>query len=185
MILINLLPWRERLEEERRRRFFLAALICFGLSLSLVLAIKMWLYEQVRQQQKLNARLQSEIQQVGIKIATLRGLQEQRRQLVARMSIIQTLQDNRQQAVHIFNQLTPIVPNGIYLTSIKREADEITLTGKATSNMEISQFIRSIEATKQFTAAKLIEIITDTSSAAYATDFALHFKINSRGDVAQ
>jgi type IV pilus assembly protein PilN len=63
---------------------------------------------------------------------------------MGRVEVIKNLQTSRPSVVRVFDTLVRIVPENLYLTSLKSEGNQITLKGVASSNNVISDFMRSL-----------------------------------------
>ncbi len=113
---INLLPWRETLRKERRRRFYSIMGGAAFAMLLVVVAVHLYVSSLIDAQNRRNNFLKSEIAQVEKKIMAIRELEKEKQKLLARMEIIQQLQTQRPEIVHIFDELPRRLPEGIYLT---------------------------------------------------------------------
>ncbi|MDF2866685.1 MAG: Fimbrial assembly family protein [Gammaproteobacteria bacterium] len=179
---INLLPWREQLREEHKRQFIWAMLISAACALLAVVLIHFTIGGMVNNQQSKNDFLQSQVAILDGQIKEIHNLRDEKQRLLARMTIIQELQSDRTFVVRLFDEITRLIPNGIYLESIKREGDLITLTGKAESNSQISQFMRNIAASAWLTRPMLSEIKTINDDQQYKSDFKLQVKQKSSAE---
>lgn len=180
---INLLPWREQLREEHKRQFIWAMLVSTVCGLIAVFLIHLIIASTVTNQQSKNDFLQAQIDILDRQIKEIRNLQDEKQRLLARMTIIQALQSDRTFVVRLFDEVTELITNGIYLESIKREGDLITLTGKAESNSQISQFMRNISGSAWLTRPMLSEIKTINDDQQYKSDFKL--QVNQKTSAAQ
>ena len=89
------------------------------------------------------------------------------------MDIIQELQRNRSKIVHIFDEIIEVLPQGLYLQSVKREGDVITLLGHAESNTNVSDLMRNVSASPWLAEPVLNEIKTDDVKGQRTSDFKL------------
>lgn len=180
---INLLPWREQLREEHKRQFIWAMLISTVFGLLAVFLIHLIIGSTITNQQTKNDFLQAQVDILDRQIKEIRHLQDEKQRLLARMAIIQELQSDRTFVVRLFDEMTELITNGIYLESIKREGDLITLTGKAESNSQISQFMRNISGSAWLMRPMLSEIKTINDDQQYKSDFKL--QVNQKSSAAQ
>lgn len=146
MARINLLPWREERRKERQREFGLIAGFAAFVSVVIVVYAHMHITGLIETQQARNGFLTQEIAQLDKKIAEIKNLEQQRAQLLARMTVIQELQRSRPEIVHVVDELVRTLPDGAYYTHIKQEGRHITLTGIADSNGRVATFMRNLEA---------------------------------------
>jgi len=173
---INLLPWREQLREEHKRQFIFAMIISTICGLLAAFLIHLAIARFINNQEFNNNYLQTQIDVLDREIKEISSLKAEKQRLLARMSIIQQLQGGRPFVVHLFDEMTKLITNGVYLESIKRENDSIIVTGKAESNSQISQFMRNINTSDWLTRPMLSEIRTSSDDQQYKSDFKLEIK---------
>ena len=145
---LNLLPWREELQEQQKKEFlvFLGALLaCTGL---LILMVHMFIAKEINFQQSSNTLIKNEIKVLDQKIQEIKDLQKEKEQLLARMEIIQQLQTGRPHIVRLFDVVVRTIPEGLFLSSLTRTDSRILIDGKAESNTRVSTFMRNIETSK-------------------------------------
>jgi len=152
---INLLPWRELERKEREREFYSIATGAAVLMLLVIVYIHFHVAGLIETQNGRNSYLSDEIKKVEDQIKTIKGLESEKAQLLARMNVIEELQGQRPLMVHLFDELMKTLPDGLYLTSIKQSGSEVTLEGIAQSNARVSAFMRNIDASQWLTDAKL------------------------------
>lgn len=170
---INLLPWRARLREERKREFIIILSAALGVTLVLMIIIHSIVETWFQNQEKRNAYLRQEILLLDTQISDLKDMQRQKEELLARMAIIQELQENRLLVVHLFDDLVRLLPEGVFLTSIKRDSQTITFQGRAQTNTRVSTFMRNLEGSKWYKQPVLQEIKTDEKLSAFSSIFSL------------
>ena len=167
---INLLPWRERLREERKQQFLVALAITAGIAgLILVLADRV-LASQISNQNARNAYLTEQITLLDREIAEIRELQQQKRDLTARMTVIQDLQGRRPVIVRLFDELVRTLPEGIYYDRITRTEDSISIEGIAESNSRVSALMRALDDSEWFANPDLRQVTAENPAAADAAD---------------
>lgn len=176
MTRINLLPWREELREEKRKEFvqFLAlALLVAGLGL---FGAGTWISGKVERQDARNAYVQEEIDRLDQRIAEIRQLERRRRELLARMRVIQELQGNRPVIVRIFDQLVRTLADGVFYTQLQLDGSTIQVSGVAEANDRVSALMRRLDESEWFTAPNLRGLREATQYGAQASTFDLSFE---------
>ncbi|MEB0044789.1 MULTISPECIES: PilN domain-containing protein [unclassified Pseudomonas] len=163
MARINLLPWREELREERRKRFLLMLVGVLVGSVGLILIADQVINADIDQQVARNEYLGKQIAVVDERITQISDLKARRQQLVERMRIIQDLQGHRQVSGRIFDQLARTLPDGVYFTEVKMVGKTLSLKGAAESNNKVSELMRNLEASDWFDAPSLTEVKAATA----------------------
>ncbi|AMB86971.1 pilus assembly protein PilN [Pseudomonas agarici] len=177
MARINLLPWREQLREERRKRFLTALVGVLVAAVGLVLMTDQYISNSINQQAARNAYMNKEIAQLDTRIKQISELKARRQQLIERMKIIQDLQGNRPISGRIFDQLARTLPDGVYFTEVKMTGKSIALSGAAESNNRVSDLMRNLDASEWLEAPSLTEVKATTAGA---LDQANVFQLNVR-----
>ncbi|KPA92423.1 Tfp pilus assembly protein PilN [Pseudomonas asplenii] len=163
MARINLLPWREQLREERRKRFLTALVGVLVISVGIVLIADQYISHSIDHQVARNAYVSKEIAQLDSRIKQISDLKARRQQLIERMKIIQDLQGNRSISGRVFDQLTRTLPDGVYFTDVKMTGKTIAITGAAESNNRVSDLMRNLDASDWLEAPSLTEVKATTS----------------------
>ena len=170
---INLLPWREQERKVRRREFGVAAGAAVFAGV-VFMGGGMILYQGwIDAQNAKNELLRKEIVKLDAQIADIQDLQNRRQRLVARMEIIERLQRKRPEIVHLFDELTRTVPEGVYLTNIKENGNKLELRGVAQSSTRVSTFMRNIDASVWMDNPQLLVVESAKDSPTGGSSFTL------------
>ncbi|GGL97835.1 PilN domain-containing protein [Pseudomonas asuensis] len=162
---INLLPWREQLREERKKRFLVVIGGMFVLSAAIIFLGDKYFTAAIENQDSRNAYIQGEIAVLDSRIQEISELKTRRQQLLERMKIIQDLQGNRPVIGHVFDQLVRTLPDGVYFTGLKMQGDTISIVGEAESNNRVSNLMRNFENSDWLASPNLTEVKALTSGA--------------------
>lgn len=146
MVRINLLPWREERRKQRQQQFYMLMGGAVGAGLLASLLIWSYLNGQISGQQDRNAFLDGEIKKVEAQIKDIEELEAKHAALLARKEVIEKLQGDRYKMVHLFDAMMRTVPEGLILTSLKQEGEEMTLAGRAQSNARVATYMRNLES---------------------------------------
>jgi len=170
---INLLPWREQERKVRRREFGVAAGAAVFAGV-VVMFVGWALYSGwIDAQNAKNELLKKEIVKLDAQIADIQDLENRKQRLVARMEIIERLQRKRPEIVHLFDELTRTVPEGVYLTNIKQNANKLELRGVAQSSTRVSTFMRNIDASTWMDNPQLLVVEAAKDSPTGGSSFTL------------
>lgn len=145
MTQINLLPWRERKREEQKKQFIMLVSATVSGAFLIVLLINYFILGRVHNQSIRNQRVQQEIAIYEHRLIEIDNLRILREQLISKMSLLQKIQSRRTYMVHLFDELSKVIPDGIYLTKIEGARDLITASGYAKSHNHIAQIMTNIE----------------------------------------
>ena len=169
---INLLPWREEQRQEQTRQFATVTVLSLILTGAVLFMIHVTFSNQIDHQKYRNKMLKTEINTLDVSLKQIAALEETKEQLLARMDIIQSLQQQRPQIVHLFDDFVRTVPEGIYLTQIKQQDEQLTIKGVAESNGRVSAYMRNIDASEWMATPKL-KVIETRKGTLRSSDFTL------------
>lgn len=170
---INLLPWRAEERQRRQRQFQLGVVAAVSAGFLVALLGSLVVGGMISSQRERNEYLRSQIAALDGEIKEIRGLQQQKQRLLARMEIIERLQRSRPEIVHLFDQLVRTLPEGVYLTSIQQNGRKLEVKGVAQSSTRVSTFMRSIETSDWIGSPELKLIETKGTTGAGGAEFAL------------
>lgn len=165
MARINLLPWREQLREERKKRFLTALVGVLVVAVGVVFLGDQYISSSIDHQIARNAFVQKEIAQLDDRIKEISELKARRKQLLERMKIIQDLQGNRPIIGRVFDQLARTLPDGVYFSEVKMADKLISISGAAESNNRVSDLMRNLAASDWLEAPSLTEVKATTAGA--------------------
>jgi type IV pilus assembly protein PilN len=173
---INLLPWREE-ERKKRQRDFLIAMGGAFVAAIVVVGLTMFTYSQmIDHQNARNARLKAEIAELDKSIKEIDGLEAQKARLLARMEIIEQLQKSRPEIVHLFDEVTRQLPEGVYLTGLKQNGSAVEVNGVAQSSTRVSALMRRIDGSEWLADPNVEEIETTDRGPARQSNFIVTMK---------
>jgi type IV pilus assembly protein PilN len=169
MAKINLLPWRQEQRKEQQRQFGMITLLSVILVALGILAIHLQYTRLISVQNSRNDYLRKHIAEVEKQIAEINELASKKERLLARMEIIQQLQRNRPEIVRLFDELVRVMPDGVYLSSLKQQNTSLVMTGIAQSNARVSALMRNIDQSEWMTNPQLDVIQSGTKQDADRT----------------
>jgi type IV pilus assembly protein PilN len=176
---INLLPWREERRRRREKQFKSAAV---GIVVLAILVVGLWhhaMQTDISYQDQRNQYLKSQIARVDKRIQDIKKLKQTRKDLLARMRIIEQLQQSRPQVVHLFDQLVRTLPDGIYLTSANQKNSTLNLKGVAQSSARISTYMRNIDDSDWLADPNLSVIKSEDKNGHRRKAFTLNAQVTS------
>ena len=178
---INLLPWREAERKKRQRDFGVAlgGAVVAGIA---VIMLTLFTYSQmISTQQDRNARLTEEIAVLDKDIKEIDALERQKERLLARMEIIEQLQKSRPEIVHLFDELSRQLPEGIYLTGVKQTGSRVEIRGVAQSSTRVSALMRQIDASEWLGDPEVERVETTQAGNSRQSEFVVYLKQRQPG----
>ncbi|HEY3533490.1 MAG TPA: PilN domain-containing protein [Casimicrobiaceae bacterium] len=155
---INLLPHREQKRQARQRQCVSLAIVIALFGVAIVALVHVVLAARIDNQISRNTLLKTKIAELDKQIAEIDKLRDQIQQVLARKQVVETLQANRNEAVHLLDQLVRQLPEGVYLQSVKQTDKKVQIVGFAQSNARVSTLMRNIEGSPWLERPSLVEI---------------------------
>jgi type IV pilus assembly protein PilN len=180
MIRVNLLPHRAEKRKARQVQFILLSVISLVLGAVLVGFVHVAISTQISYQERRNAYLKLEISVLDKQIEEIKKLREQTQALLARKTVVEDLQSTRSYVVHLLDQMLRILPDGVYLRSLKQSGYKISMVGYAQSSARVSTLMRSIEDSPWLDTPTLIEVHATTVGSVRQNEFSLNFNLTKQ-----
>ncbi len=180
MIRVNLLPHRAEKRKARQIQFIAFSVISLVLGIVVVGIVHAAISSQISYQERRNEYLKEETAKLDKQIAEIRKLREQTESLMARKTVVENLQSTRSDVVHLMDQMLRILPDGVYLRSIKQTGNKINLIGYAQSNARVSTLMRAIEDSPWLDSPALVEIHATTANGTRVSEFTLNFNLTKQ-----
>lgn len=180
MIRVNLLPHRAEKRKARQLQFVILCVLSLVLGAVIVGFVHVAISTQISYQERRNAYLKQEITILDKQIEEIKKLREQTQALLARKTVVENLQSTRSDVVHLLDQMLRILPDGVYLKSLKQTGYKISVVGYASSSARVSTLMRSIEDSPWLDTPTLIEVHATTVAGARLNEFSLNFNLTKQ-----
>lgn len=159
---INLLPWREEQRKERQKVFLISVAGAVVIGLGVIAATNFVFSGRIDYQRDRNELLNGEIKRLDERIKDIDGIEAQKERLLARMEVIEQLQQSRPEVVHLFDELTRTLPDGVHLESVTQSGRSVKISGVAQSSTRVSSYMRNVDESGWLDDPELQKIQTVT-----------------------
>ena len=159
LIKINLLPYREELNQKKKQKFnvLMAASGIIGIGLSIVAFLG--INQAISAQESRNAFLEGEIKILDPARAEIASLKAEKEDFLAKKQKVEELQSKRFEGAQIIDTLNQLIPEGVFLISVSSSDEKnYEIKGKASSDNRIAMFMKSLPSTMLFEQPELLEI---------------------------
>ncbi len=180
MIRVNLLPHRAAKRKARQIQLIAFSGISLLLGIAIVGFVHVAISTKISYQERRNQYLKDETAVLDKQIEEIKKLREQTDALLARKTVVENLQTTRSDVVHLLDQMLRILPDGVYLKSLKQNGTKINLVGAAQSNARVSTLMRAIEDSPWLESPSLVEIHASGREGARESEFTLNFNLKKQ-----
>jgi type IV pilus assembly protein PilN len=155
MIRINLLTV-ERERTRRRATFQFAQKLTVACSLILVVAgvlIGWWYWTLRTRAADLNEKIvnaESAKARVALLIQQVQQFEQRKTDLEQRVTLIEQLRRGQSATVHLLDEISRSLPDGLWLINLTQKGDEITLEGRCLQITAVSDLVQNLERSAYF-----------------------------------
>lgn len=171
MARINLLPWRDEQRQEKKKEFFS---VLGGVAVLGALCGYVWVSTvqgSIDNQNGRNKRLTDEIAILQKQVDEISELKKRRAELLDRMQVIGSLQGTRPVIVRYFDEFVRAVPEGLWITSVEKKANVITVQGIGESTQRVSTLMKNLDDSDWFANPDMTTIDQSPENGAQAQKF--------------
>ena len=184
MAKINLLPWRQVYREEKKREFLG---IIFGVGLVAALGAYLWVSSvesAIENQNARNQLLNQEIAKLDAQVKEISEIKKVRDDLLARIKVITDLEGTRPVIVRYFDELARAIPDGVWITSVDRKGNVMTIEGVAESYNRVASFMRNLESSDWYASPNLSSVQAAPDEGEDASTFKMTVETSAPVDPA-
>jgi len=184
MAKINLLPWREAYRKEKKDQFIA---ILIGVFILAAFVAYLWISgveSAIDNQNARNRLLETEIAVLEKQVREIAELKKVRDDLLTRIKVIQDLEGTRPVIVRYFDEFVRAVPDGVYLNSIVRSGEVISIEGIAESTNRVSSLMRNLDQSDWFSAPNLTSVTAAPAEGEQANSFKMTVRTSAPQDQA-
>lgn len=157
-IIINLLPYRDKIKKDKLRQFGLLLALFVLAAGSIIFSGHTFLSLKISGQESRNKYIEVQNENLDKQIKEIVNLKDEIKETLAKRQVVEGLQLNRSDTVTILNEISKQLPEGVVLKNVKQVLDKITVVGVTQSNAKVSNYMSNLEQTKIFENAQLVEV---------------------------
>ncbi len=156
MVKVNLLPIRIELRKKALVEHLILIVLCIVLVLIWEYFAQLTVTNQRESLQKEIADTKVEIKRLTAEAGEIEKFKKQKQELERKLDVIQDLNAKKTGPVEMLDELSLIIPEKAWLTSVTNKGDNIVLEGLAVDNPTIAAFMKQLQASKHFDNVTLV-----------------------------
>lgn len=161
LIKVNLLPYREEINRRNKQRFKVMMITAAVIGIGLAGFAYFTLDQMISRQESRNQFITDETAKLDKKLQTIKELNAQKEDFLAKKQKVEELQNKRFEGARIIDTLNILLPDSVYLTSVKsdtKDPNKYEISGRATNDRYIANFMDSIPSTGLFKHPELLSL---------------------------
>jgi type IV pilus assembly protein PilN len=156
MVKINLLPIRLELRKKALIEHIVLIVLCVVLTLIFEWFIQITITSQREALIREVATTKIEIKKLTAEAGEIEKFKQQKQELEKKLDVIQDLNAKKTGPVEVLDELSTIIPDKAWLTSLSNKGDSMVLEGQAVDNTTIATFMKQLQASKHFDNVTLV-----------------------------
>jgi type IV pilus assembly protein PilN len=184
MIRINLLPVKEIKAEVSRRRELTLGAFCLGLTLAAIAGVYVVQYSRIASLENELETLRAELAALNVKAKGVLDLQAKIKEVKTKHQIIEDIDSKKSGPVRVMQSLSAATPGALWLTQFRETGGNLTITGVATDNQTIAEFLKALGSHAYFKDTELVET-TQTDQASAPKKFSIKSRLQYNPVLAQ
>jgi len=182
MIKINLLPTKKV-----KKTFTIKVGIKPGVSLFIGVLIVIlllegftwyWINNKIAFLTKEKQTLEQNLKEIREKVKEVENYERDKKVYEERIMIIQNLKRNQKGPVHMLDELSRMLPERVWLVSIKDTGQDISVTGSGMTNDDIVKYVSNLKSSRLLKNVQLLESRQVIDSGVPIYSFNLTFSLN-------
>ncbi|MDA8431711.1 MAG: PilN domain-containing protein [Nitrospiraceae bacterium] len=177
MIKINLLPVKKKKKAKPLPTFLIVTVGVALLSIAVVAYLNYFFGSRVEQREATVSKNEQTLKDLEKKIKAVDDYEKRNADYKKRKDLIEQLGKNTAIPVRILDELSTVLPAGVWLTSLNIDGDNINMRCTAFSNTDVVNFVNNLKAAKLFSDVYLQESVQAQEGGFTIYNFGLTCKV--------
>lgn len=177
MIKVNLLPVKRR-KKPKPIPAFMVTMILVTISVGIIMAYLVFFFNSRLEAKKVQFKEnEKKIAEIKEKIKAVENFEQVNKLFQQRTSIIEQLRKNQSIPVKLLDEISKLLPNGVWLQTMTMSGENINIDGYAFANSDVVSYVDNLKNSKIFTEIYLQESKSSTIEKIPVYMFKLTFKM--------
>lgn len=156
---INLLPWRNEIRTQHKKRFVHLVILGVIIALAGQWAVGTYFHDQQDKQQARLIYLKQYIAQLDRQIQSLKVAEQEHKAILTRLDVVESLQLGRNKTTDFMNLMPELIPEGVYVDKIKMNGQEIEMSGISDSTARLATMLDNLERSESLESVEMHSIV--------------------------
>jgi type IV pilus assembly protein PilN len=177
MIKVNLIPVKKKKKAKPLPTFLIVTVGVALLSIVAVAYLNYFYGSRVAERQATVDKNEKTIEELEKKIKAVDDYEKRNADYKKRKEVIEELEKNTTVPVKVLDELSTLLPVGVWFTSLNIRGDTISLRCTAFSNTDVVNFVNNLKGSKIFNNVYLQESIQAQQGGFTIYNFGITFKV--------
>ncbi|MCE5312815.1 MAG: PilN domain-containing protein [Nitrospiraceae bacterium] len=178
MIKINLLRKEEKAQKVKKPAGFMVHVLLAALAAFIVMGLlTFYMNSKKDSMQSKMETSKKQVAELQKKINEAKKFEGLNKELEKRKNLIETLRKNQSTPVIILDEVSGLIPNGIWLTNLSYNGNLVVIEGIGFSNSDIVTYVDSLKLSPNFSEVYLEETKQTQVEKVDAYKFKLNFRV--------
>lgn len=155
MIKINLLLVRGAKKKETVKQQIIILVLVLVVSVAIMAGIFAYIMGKISSTKEAIARSEAEIQQLKAKIGQIENIKKLQDEVKKKLDVLNQLRSGKTGPVKRLTALSEATPDKAWVTRYSESGESVNISGIAYTEELIAEFMRNLEASREFTAIEL------------------------------
>jgi type IV pilus assembly protein PilN len=179
MIKVNLLPVKKKRRAKPMPGFVVAAVFVTIAAVAVLAYMIYSLNTQMTVKKNLVAENDRKITALKEKIKAVANYEKRNAEYEKRKDLVEQLSKNRTLPVKVLDEISALLPAGVWLNSLRITGDSVSLSAIGFTNTDVVNYVNNCKNSKMFTDVYLGESVQTKISGFSAYHFTLTFKVKA------
>lgn len=177
MIKVNLLPVKRR-KKPKPIPAFMVTMVVVTITAGIIMAYLVFFFNSRLEAKKVQFKdNEKKIAEMKEKIKAVENFEQVNKLFQQRTSIIEQLRKNQSIPVKLLDEISKLLPNGVWLQTMTMSGENINIDGYAFANSDVVSYVDNLKNSKIFTEIYLQESKSSTIEKIPVYMFKLTFKM--------
>ncbi len=157
MIRINLLPVKRKKKDVQAYTTLIQGAVILGLTLLVVGIFTFYLIGRVSDLKEEEAAKTKRLSELQVLLKEVEHYEKDNAAYKQKTQVIEQLKKNQQAPLRLLDEVSALLPNGVWLTSLKEQQGNVDISGFAFTNADIVSYVQNLKGSKYLEEVALIE----------------------------
>ena len=177
MIKINLLPVKRKRKQKIISALFFSGVFISILAILVLGYLSFYYINKVSELKAQKAEKESKITELKVKLKEVENYEKDNKAYEEKKNIIELLKRKQTAPLRLLNEVSAMLPKGVWLTSLEETGGAVNLEGYAFTNSDLVGYVNNLKGSQYLTDVALLESRQTTIENVTVYQFKMTFRV--------